>query len=47
MEKFLNEIYRVFFDVKMNKHKKNQLFLSIMQTYQNELWENFKIYLDY
>ncbi len=46
-ESFCDEIFRIFFDTKINRYKKRNLFLNIMTTYQNSMWEEFKAYLIY
>lgn len=47
MERFLEEIFKIFFNIEIDRYKKRKLFLNIMELYQNSLWEEFKIYLDY
>lgn len=42
MDTFLEEIYKIFFDKNIQNEKKNKMFLTIMKTYQNNMWENFR-----
>jgi hypothetical protein len=46
MDKFLATIYKVFFDETLTIDRKIELFESIIQDFQNDLWDDFKLQLN-